>query len=154
MRKSSTLQFSFPCPKHPQAEGLSCPNLLRTCLSPRGAQGAPVQYRKGGGIALTSLREKCQISAPLRESNAPTDSRLEGKQPLTHHLQEAALRKPEPVKNSPWYHHCIFYSGEAQLSVTASTPGEELALVAERHAVRLSAGHVHDVLPGQGSDLL
>lgn len=154
LRKSSTLLFSFPCPKHPWAEGPSCPNLLRTCPSPRGAQGGPVQYANGGGITLTSLHEKCLITAPPRESNTPTNSSLEGEQPLTYHLQEGALRKPEPVKNLPWYCHCIFYSGEAQLPITAGAPGEELALVAERHAVRLSAGHMHDVLSGQGSNLL
>lgn len=127
---------------------------MRTCLSPHRAQEEPVKNRKGGGITLTSLLKKRSITAPLREKNVPTDSRLEEEQPLIHHLQEAPVRKHESVKNLPWYHHCIFYGGEAQLPITAGTPGEELALVTQCHTVRLSTGHMHDVLPGQGSNLL
>lgn len=142
-RKLSMLQFSFPYLNYPRAEGLFCPNLLRTC----SAQAAPEQQWKEG-ITFIPTWER------LYSCHTERKQLSQGEQPLMHQLQGAPLRKAGPGKCLPWHCHCILYSGEPQLSVAAGAPGEELALVTEGHAVWLPTGHVHDVLPRQRPDLL
>lgn len=121
--------------------------LLQNLSSTQG-----VQRGKRRSVRLVLVCGKCPITRPLSKSNTPTNSRLEREKSLIQHLQVSAIRKPKPLKDLPWYCHCIFNSGEAQLSIAACTPGEDLALVAECHTVGLSAGHVHYVLPCQGSN--
>lgn len=121
--------------------------LLQNLSSTQG-----VQRGKRRSVRLVLVCGKCPITSPLSKINTPTNSRLEREKSLIQHLQVSAIRKPKPLKDLPWYCHCIFNSGEAQLSIAACTPGEDLALVAECHTVGLSAGHVHYVLPCQGSN--